>query len=84
VPEINEQLKLVPFTLEFKVLLCSAMIGDYVGCLVIEKALKWCFSDYRPKDIAIRRPDQLKREKERRDEELAEEERKKEEAAGKV
>jgi cation-transporting ATPase 13A1 len=84
VPEINEQLKLVPFELEFKVLLCVAMVGDYVGCLVVEKVLKWAFSDYRPKDIAIRRPDQLKREADRLAKEKEAEDRRIEEAAGKV
>ncbi|EGP83921.1 uncharacterized protein MYCGRDRAFT_101482 [Zymoseptoria tritici IPO323] len=80
VPEINEQLKLVPFTTEFKVLLCSAMVSDYLGCLVVEKILKWSFSDYRPKDIAIRRPDQLKREAERKAREQEEEDLRKEKA----
>ena len=44
----------------------AVMVGDYVGCYMIEKVLKWAFSDYKPKDIAVRRPDQLKREEERR------------------
>ncbi|KAI6812238.1 putative cation transporting ATPase, partial [Hortaea werneckii] len=62
VPEINEQLKLVPFTTEFKVKMCITMVVGYVGCWVIEKALKMAFSDYKPKDIAVRRPDQLEKE----------------------
>ncbi|RMX78290.1 hypothetical protein D0869_09206 [Hortaea werneckii] len=62
VPEINEQLKLVPFTTEFKVKMCITMVVDYVGCWVIEKVLKMAFSDYKPKDIAVRRPDQLEKE----------------------
>lgn len=70
IPEINEQMKLVPFTPEFKYTLTLTMILDYVGCWVIEKTLKALFSDYKPKDIAIRRPDQLEREKKRKEDEL--------------
>jgi len=66
IPEINEKLKLVPFTSDFKIMITSVMLVDYVGCWVIEKGLKWAFSDYKPKDIAIRRPDQLAREVERK------------------
>ncbi|KAI5779355.1 cation transporting ATPase [Geopyxis carbonaria] len=58
VPEINEKLKLVPFTEGFKATMTATMVADYVACYIIEKVLKWAFSDYRPKDIAIRRPDQ--------------------------
>jgi len=65
VPELNEQLKLVPFTTEFKTTLTSMMVLDYAGCWIIEKVLKNLFSDFRPKDIAIRRPDQLAREAKR-------------------
>jgi cation-transporting ATPase 13A1 len=79
IPEINEKLKLVPFTYEFKVMLTGMMLLDYVGCWVIEKGLKVAFSDYKPKDIAIRRPDQLKREEERKREEEIEAQRKKNE-----
>ena len=63
VPEINEQLKLVPFPWDFKVALVGSMIADYCGCWVIEKVLKLAFSDYKPKDIAVRRPDQLEKER---------------------
>lgn len=70
VPEINEQLKLVPFTTDFKINLTAVMILDYAGCYIIEKSLKYMFSDFRPKDIAIRRPDQLAREEKRKMEEL--------------
>jgi cation-transporting ATPase 13A1 len=42
------------------------MILDYVGCWIIEKVLKQAFSDFRPKDIAIRRPDQIKSRRRRR------------------
>jgi len=72
VPEINEQLKLVPFPWDFKVALVSSMIADYCGCWVIEKVLKLTFSDYKPKDIAVRRPDQLERERIRFEKEEAE------------
>ena len=41
-------------------------------------------SDYKPKDIAVRRPDQLEREQRRLAEEKVREDRKKEEAAGKA
>lgn len=69
IPEINEQLKLVPFTTEFKITMTTIMILDYCGCWIIEKVLKQAFSDFRPKDIAIRRPDQLALEDKRRKEE---------------
>jgi cation-transporting ATPase 13A1 len=75
VPEINSRLKLVPFTLDFKVTLTSLMIIDYGGCWIVEQGFKWAFSDYRPKDIAVRRPDQLEREEKRKQAEAEEEER---------
>ena len=65
VPEINEKLRLVPFTDEFKLTMTLAMVFDYGACYTIEKVLKWAFSDYKPKDIAVRRPDQDKRQHER-------------------
>ncbi|KAH8678586.1 hypothetical protein BGZ60DRAFT_401385 [Tricladium varicosporioides] len=65
IPEINEKMRLVPFTSEFKYTMTVTMIVDYLGCYVVEKVLKFLFSDYRPKDIAIRRPDQLAREQKR-------------------
>ena len=68
VPEINEQLSLVPFTTEFKITMCAVMVVDYAGCWLVEKTLKVLFSDYKPKDIAQRRPDQLAVEKRRADE----------------
>jgi cation-transporting ATPase 13A1 len=83
VPEINEKLRLVPFTSDFKFKLTATMLVDYIGCWVIEKVLKVAFSDYRPKDIAIRRKDQLEREEARKKEEAAEEERLREEEAEK-
>jgi cation-transporting ATPase 13A1 len=84
IPEINEKLKLTPFTTEFKITMVSVMIADYVGCWSVEKLLKTLFSDYKPKDIAVRRPDQLEREQKRLQAEQEAEERRKEEAAGKV
>ncbi len=65
IPEINEKMRLVPFTSEFKTTMTLTMIVDYLGCYVIEKTLKALFSDYKPKDIAVRRPDQLAREQKR-------------------
>jgi cation-transporting ATPase 13A1 len=65
IPELNEKMRLVPFTADFRYTMTVVMIVDYVGCYVIEKGLKAAFSDYKPKDIAIRRPDQLKREEAR-------------------
>ena len=66
IPELNEKLRLVPFSTEFKITLTILMIFDYGGCWLIENVLKHLFSDFHPKDIAIRRPDQLKREMERK------------------
>lgn len=66
IPELNEQMKLVPFKDKFKYTLTAVMIIDYVGCYVIEKVLKMAFSDFRPRDIAIRRKDQNERERVRR------------------
>lgn len=66
IPEINEKLKLVPFTTDFKIMITSVMAGDFIACYIIEKGLKHLFSDNKPKDIAVRRPDQLAREEERK------------------
>lgn len=84
IPEINERLKLVPFETDFKITLCVVMILDYVGCWTVEKGLKSLFSDYKPKDIAVRRPDQLVREQKRIQAEKEAADRAKEAAAGKV
>jgi cation-transporting ATPase 13A1 len=65
-PEINEGMKLVPFSQEFKTKMTTVMVLDYGLCWIIEVSLKYLFSDYRPRDIADRRPDQLEREAERR------------------
>ncbi|KAF2154425.1 E1-E2 ATPase family protein [Myriangium duriaei CBS 260.36] len=66
IPEINSQLKLVPFTGEFQMTLTVTMILDYGCCWLIENVLKTWFSDYRPKDIAVRRPDQVAIDDERK------------------
>ena len=65
IPEINEKLRMVPFSTEFKVIMTTVMIVDYVGCYLVETVLKSAFSDFRPKDIAVRRPDQIKAEEAR-------------------
>ncbi|PHH56125.1 Manganese-transporting ATPase 13A1 [Ceratocystis fimbriata CBS 114723] len=82
-PEINEQMSLVPFTDDFRTKMTVTMVLDYGACYVIETVLKRIFSDFRPRDIAERRPDQLLRENTRKAAELeaklAEEERKREE-----
>ena len=76
IPELNTKLRLVPFSTPFKTYLTVLMIVDYCGCWVVEQILKRAFSDYRPKDIALRRPDQIEREEKRRraEEEKAEQE----------
>ncbi|KAL8711826.1 MAG: hypothetical protein Q9220_003770 [cf. Caloplaca sp. 1 TL-2023] len=66
IPELNEKLRLVPFSTGFKVTMTAVMIVDYIGCFVIERVLKNAFSDFRPKDIAVRRPDQIKAEEDRK------------------
>lgn len=73
IPEINEKLKLVKFSNEFKSVMTIVMILDFGVCWVIEKCFKFLFSDFRPKDIAVRRKDQDAREFERLEEELAKE-----------
>lgn len=66
IPELNQAMKLVPFKAEFKTTLTTVMIIDYAACWVIEVALKWLFSDFRPRNIAERRPEQLERERVRK------------------
>jgi manganese-transporting P-type ATPase len=70
IPELNTKLRLVPFSGEFKFVMTAVMVADYCGCWVVEQVLKWAFSDYRPKDIAVRRPDQVEREERRKREEV--------------
>ena len=65
IPEINEKLRMVPFTTEFKVIMTTIMIADFAGCYLIEMVLKHAFSDFRPKDIAVRRSDQIQAEEAR-------------------
>ena len=84
VPEINQQLKLVPFSNDFKITMTAIMVIDYAGCWAIEKLLKRLFSDYKPKDIAVRRPDQLERERKRLQEEQEAADIEKEKMAGKA
>jgi manganese-transporting P-type ATPase len=83
IPEINEKMRLVPFTTEFKVKMTATMIIDYVGCWVIENVLKILFSDYKPKDIAVRRPEQYARDEVRQNQDREEEARRKAEEAEK-
>lgn len=66
IPELSGRLKLVKFTYNFKVTLCLLMIVDYVGCYAVEWVFKALFSDLKPKDIAIRRPEQVARDDARR------------------
>lgn len=73
IPELNEKLRLVPFSYEFKMTMTIVMVLDFGVCWIIEKCLKFLFSDYRPKDIAVRRPDQDAVMLERLEKELAEE-----------
>jgi cation-transporting ATPase 13A1 len=80
IPALNEKLKLVPFTSEFKWMITGVMMLDFGACYVIEKGLKWGFSDNKPKDIAVRRPDQLERENKRKAIEEAEAQKKRNEA----
>ncbi|KAM7212340.1 hypothetical protein V8F06_012276 [Rhypophila decipiens] len=83
IPELNAQMKLVPFKDEFKTTLTAVMIIDYVACYLIEVVFKALFSDLRARDIAERRPEQLEKERARKAEEekkrLIEEEKKAEE-----
>ena len=74
IPEINERLRLVPFSTEFKITMTLLMLVDFVGCYVVEKVLKYLYSDFRPKDVAVRRPDQIQNEEKRKAEELRAEE----------
>lgn len=70
-PGLNEQMKLVKFTEEFKTTMTGVMVIDYAACYIIEVILKRLFSDFRPRDIAIRRPEQNERERVRKEAEKA-------------
>ena len=72
IPELNEKLRLVKFGTEFKIVMTAVMMIDYAGCWIVEEGLKRVFSDFRPKDIAVRRRDQVEREEERRKKEVEE------------
>ncbi|OAA67095.1 cation transporting protein [Niveomyces insectorum RCEF 264] len=67
IPELNVAMKLVPFSSEFKWTMTTVMIVDYAACYLIEIVLKWLFSDLKARDIAERRPDQLERERVRKE-----------------
>ena len=69
IPELNEKLRLVPFDGRFKAVMTAVMVVDFAGCWVVEQVFKRLFSDYRPKDIAVRRADQVRVEEERRERE---------------
>ncbi|KAK4163309.1 putative type V cation-transporting ATPase [Cladorrhinum sp. PSN259] len=69
IPELNEQMKLVKFSDEFKFTMTTIMIADFVGCYLLEIIFKYLFSDLKAKDIAERRPEQLERERVRKEEE---------------
>lgn len=75
IPEMNEKMRLVPFTSEFKTTMTAIMIIDFLGCYCVEKVFKFLFSDLKAKDIALRRPDQLAREEARKEVERKEAER---------
>lgn len=66
IPELNEKMMLVDFSNEFSTTLTTVMVLDFVGCYSIEVVLKYLFSDFHPRDIAIRRKDQDEREKARK------------------
>lgn len=70
IPELNDKLRLVPFPGNFKVTLTMLMIGDYIACWIVEQIFKALFSDLKPRDIAIRRPEQVERDEKRRQEAL--------------
>jgi len=70
-PELNKTMQLVPFVPEFKTRMTAVMVIDYAACWIIEIALKFLFSDFRPRDIALRRPEQLEREQKRKADEQA-------------
>lgn len=55
VPELNEQIQMVPFSSEFQLVITSTMAFDFAGCWLVENGLKRFFADYKPKDIAIRK-----------------------------
>ena len=84
IPEMNTKLRLVPFSTAFKTYLTFLMAVDYCGCWLVEQLLKRAFSDFKPKDIALRRPDQIEREEKRKREEQEKAEQEKMEALEKA
>ncbi|OLL25049.1 Manganese-transporting ATPase 1 [Neolecta irregularis DAH-3] len=55
IPELNEKMRLVKFTQDFKLTMTTVMIIDFVGCWVVEQIFKWGFADLKAKRIAERR-----------------------------
>lgn len=53
-PEMNEALQLVPIPTMFKIKLVAAMLTDLGLCVVIEHGFKYFFSDFKPKNIALK------------------------------
>ena len=84
IPELNEKLRLVPFTMEFKTMMTGVMVLDDGVCCAIEHGLKYFFSDLKARDIAVRRPEQLEKETKRNHEEWMAEMRKREIELGKA
>ena len=84
IPELNSRLRLVPFTDSFKRTLTTLMIADYAGCWIVEQIFKALFSDLKPRDIAVRRPDQIERDEKRRREALEKAEKERVEAIEKA
>jgi manganese-transporting P-type ATPase len=82
-PEVNEKMRLVPFSDEFKLKLTVTMVVDYAGCWIVEKVLKFAFSDYKPKDIAVRRPEQYVRDEARQNQDREDENQRKADEAEK-
>jgi cation-transporting ATPase 13A1 len=54
IPELNEMMKFVPMTTEFKAKLTVTIVLDLVVAWAIELVLKYFFMDYKPADIALR------------------------------
>ena len=69
-PEINEKLRLVKFSDEFKVTMTATMAFDYICCFLIEQVFKFFFADSRAKDIAVRTEEQQLRDRARQEAEI--------------
>ncbi|KAG8757399.1 hypothetical protein FRC14_002103 [Serendipita sp. 396] len=54
IPELNRPLQLVEMENFFKIRLTLVMIGDFIGCWLVEVACKWLFADLAPKLIVTR------------------------------